>query len=324
MSTPEKTWKLVKFISLVEGKYPRYNRQRLMDILDISESSFYRYRRTLEDAEIPIVQDKKTGCYKIREDYYMQPPKLTISEALALVVSGNSILNNNELPYSKEMNMAVAKIMAILPEKTKSLLSVLVDRINFNLDSLVDYSEYGEIFNKVNTAIQEEVNAKIKYYTFSRDEMTERVLSPYLVNFKDGVLYLIAYCHWREKTKIFRVDRIRKIELTDDKFRYPDQFSLEDYLGKAWSVERGEKEVEVKIKFKGIAARWVQEHKWHPTQELDELGDGDVMMTVVTGSMNEVKKWVLGFGAEAEVIAPQSLREEVMDEVRGMNQLYSD
>jgi predicted DNA-binding transcriptional regulator YafY len=317
-----KVWRLIKFVSLVEGKYARYSRQDIIEILDISESSFYRYVKDLRKAEIPIERDKQTGGYKIRRDYYMQPPDLTISEAMALLISGNSFLNNSELPYFPEINMATAKIMACLPDKTKSLLSSLEDRIHFTLDSLVDYSQYSEVFNKLNEAIQEEVNVKINYYTFSRDEVTERVVSPYMMHFNEGALYLIAYCHWRNKIKIFRIDRIREIELTDDKFKYPEDFSLEEYLGRAWSMERGEKEIEVKIEFRGRAARWVKEHRWHSTQELEEIDDDKVLMTVVTESRNEVKEWVLGFGAEAEVIEPEGLRKEIMDEVERMWWMY--
>lgn len=323
MGTSEKTWRLIKLISLLEGKHAQYTRQRLTDILDISESSFYRYRETLEEAGIPIVYDQKTKRYKIREDYYMTPPELTPSEALALVVGGNSILNNRELPYSKEMNLAIAKIMAVLPERTKSLLSSLGDKINFNLRSLVDYGEYGEIFTTLNEAIKEELNVHIKYYTFFRDDVTERTVSPYVMHFNDGTLYLVAYCHWREEIRMFRVDRIQEIELTDNSFRYPEDFSIEEYLETAWKVERGEEEKVVEIEFSGRAARWVKEHRWHPTQELKELKGDKVLMKVITGSMHELKTWVLGFGAEAEVIKPESLRKAVVEEVKGMYQEYN-
>ncbi|SJZ90966.1 helix-turn-helix transcriptional regulator [Selenihalanaerobacter shriftii] len=318
MSVPTKAWKLIKMISLLEGKYAKYDRQRLMEILDISKSTFYRYKDTLEEAEVPIIYDKRANGYKIREDYYMRPPELSISEALALVVSGNSILNNSELPYSKEINMAIAKVMAVLPNRTKNFLASLGERIHFSLDSLVDYSQYGEVFNTLSDAIKEEVNVWIKYDPASREGISKREVSPYILDFKNGALYLYAHCHLRNQIRMFRVDRILEIKLTNKNFIYPDDFSIEDYLGNAWGVERGKEEIEIKIKFSGQAVRNVREHTYHPTQELEELDDGSILMSVVTCSINEVKQWVLGFGAEAEVIAPKSLREEIAGEVQEM------
>ncbi|MBM7623689.1 helix-turn-helix transcriptional regulator [Sporohalobacter salinus] len=322
MSVTGKVWRLIKLISLVEGKYPRYSRQEIMNIIGVEKTSFYRYIKELEKANIPIVRDERTNNYKLREDYYMKPPELTLSEALALIVGGNIILNNNELPYFKEINMAVVKLMAVLPDNTSDLLSTLGDRIHFTLDSLVDYSQYNEVFTGLNDAIQQEINVWIKYYTKSRDEITTREVSPYVLQFQDGYLYLIAYCHWRDTIKMFRVDRIQEFKETENKFKYPDDFSVDDYLGKAWGVERREEEIEVKIKFSEEKAGWIKENRYHPTQKLEELEDGSLLMTVETCSINEIKKWILGFGADAEVLKPGKLRKEVKGEVKKLQEVY--
>jgi len=134
MGIEHKVSKLIKFISLAEQKYSTYSREEIMGILDISESTFYRYLRQLrEEVEIPIENDQRTDGYKIREDYYMNPPNLNVAEALSLVLAGNTVLNNLELPYFREINMAIAKLMATLPDETKYLLSNLENKIHFNL-----------------------------------------------------------------------------------------------------------------------------------------------------------------------------------------------
>jgi predicted DNA-binding transcriptional regulator YafY len=319
----EKAWRLVKLVSLVESKYPRYSRQDIQDILDISSSSFYRYVKDLEDAGIPICQDDKTGNYKIREDYYLSPPKLNLSEALALIIGSKSIIQDSNFPYYEKANLALAKVVDTLPDKINSVLSTVEDRIHFSLNSLVDYNSCKEVFNKLDQAISEEKNVWVKYYTHSRDETSERTISPYVLDYKEGFFYLIGYCHWREQVKMFRVDRIREIKVTADEFEYPDDFSLQEYLGDTWGVERREETIEVKVEFSGDMARWVQENEYHPSQEITELDDGDILMEFETCSINEVKKWVLGFGAKAEVLEPEELREEIESEIEEMNGIYS-
>ncbi|MCK8816756.1 WYL domain-containing protein [Natroniella sulfidigena] len=322
MGTSGKVWRLIKLISLVEGKYARYDRQDIMDILDIKKSSFYRYLKELEKADIPIDYDQKAGGYKIREDYHMTPPNLTISEALALVVGGNSILSNSDLPYFKEMNMAIAKLMASLPDKTREMLSQLEDRIHFSLNTLVDYEKHGEVFNLLNDAIREESNLWIKYYSHTGNKVSERTVSPYILNLKKGFIYLIAYCHKREEVRVFRIDRIREIEVTANKFKYPEEFSLKQYLGNSWGIMRGEEDIKVKVKFSGDLARWMKESNHHRTQEIEELEDGSIIMSFVSCGFNEIKGWILKYGADAEVIEPKSLREEIKAEVKKMGEVY--
>lgn len=314
--------KLVKFINLTERKYALYNRHEIMEILDISESTFYRYYNRLQEvAEIPLYYDKEKEGYKIRGDYHLKPPKFSTSELLALIFSANVILQNKNFPYYQEINLALAKLVATLPDKANKLLPLLNDRISFNLSPVIDYAEYSDSFYELNQAIQDEYNVWVKYYSKSSDELSERILSPYALTFDNGIMYLIAYCHLRGEVRIFRVNRIREFKKTNDNFKYPDDFSIKEYLGSAWGVERREEEIEVEIIFRGDAIDWVKEHQYHPSQEIKEVEAG-VVMSFTTCSINEVVKWVMGFGSEAEVLEPKFLRDKVKDEVRKMSEVY--
>ncbi|MBM7556088.1 helix-turn-helix transcriptional regulator [Halanaerobacter jeridensis] len=325
MGISTKVSKLIKFISMTEQKYSTYSREEIMDALNISESTFYRYLKQLrEEVEIPIEKDQRTDGYKIREDYYMTPPDLSVSEALSLVLAGNNILNNLEFPYCNEVNMATAKLMATLPEETNYLLSNLENKIHFNLKSLVDYNNYSEVFNTLQQGIQETKKVRIEYDSASKNEVTKRKISPYALDFNEGALYVYAHCNLRQDMRVFRVDRIKGIELLDLSFIYPDDFSVEDYLGTAWGVECGKEEEEIKIKFTGRAVRKVKENNYHSTQELEEINEDEVVMTINTCSFNEVKEWILGFGAEAEVLKPERLREEVREEVDKLREVYGN
>ena len=324
MGISTKVSKLIKFINLVERKYSTYSREEIMEILNISSSTFYRYLKQLrEEVEIPIEQDDRTNGYKIREDYYMKPPNLSVSEALSLVLAGNTILNNLEFPYCNEVNMAIAKLMATLPDQTTYLLSNLENKIHFNLKSLVDYNNYSEVFNKLEKAIQETKKVRIKYDSASKDEITERKISPYALDFNQGALYVYAHCNLRQEMRVFRVDRIKEIELLDLSFIYPDDFSIEDYLGTAWGVECGKEEIDIRIKFTGAAVRKAKENNYHISQEVEKINENEAIIKINTCSVNEVKEWILGFGAEAEVLEPEKFREEVRGEVEKLQEVYS-
>ncbi|MGM0471747.1 MAG: helix-turn-helix transcriptional regulator, partial [Bacillota bacterium] len=295
----QKAGRMIKLISLTAKKHATYSRQELLNVLGVSESTFYRDLKELREvAEVPINYDHQSNGYKIREDYYMPAPDLTVSEALALIVGGNVLLNSSQLPFYNEINMAITKLNSVLPARTKELLGTIEERINFNLNTLVDYSEYEDIFFTLDQATNEQTNVWVEYYSESRGEVTERVISPYLLQFNDGLLYLIGYCHLRQQVLVFRVDRIREIELRDGRFKDSQDFSISDYLGNAWGVERREEDMEVKLEFSAEIANWVKKHQYHATQEIEELADGRLIMEFTTCSINEIKQWILGFGAD--------------------------
>lgn len=67
----------------------------------------------------------------------------------------------------------------------------------------------------------------------------------------------------------------------------------------------------------------MKEHRWHPSQKLVSQPDGSLIAHFELTATEEIKRWVLGFGKEAEVLAPPSLRQEMMEEVSQMIRSYT-
>jgi predicted DNA-binding transcriptional regulator YafY len=120
---------------------------------------------------------------------------------------------------------------------------------------------------------------------------------------------------------MFALDRIRDLELTDQTFAIPEDFSVQEYLGDSLHLERGEP-VEVAIKFDSYQARWIRERVWHSSQSIEELPDGSLMLRMVVGSLGEVKRWAMSFGSRAEVLEPERLREEIRREIERVGEVY--
>ena len=67
----------------------------------------------------------------------------------------------------------------------------------------------------------------------------------------------------------------------------------------------------VAIRFAPRQARWIRERRWHPPARLQEQLDGGVVLHLHIAETTEIRRWVLQFGHEAEVLSPESLRKEV-------------
>jgi predicted DNA-binding transcriptional regulator YafY len=72
----------------------------------------------------------------------------------------------------------------------------------------------------------------------------------------------------------------------------------------------------VRIAFHGASAHAVAEREWHPSQHIETRRNGTVVLSLKVADTLELRRWILSFGSEAEVLEPLSLRDEIRDEVQ--------
>jgi len=60
----------------------------------------------------------------------------------------------------------------------------------------------------------------------------------------------------------------------------------------------------VLIRFDELAADYIREKRWHPSQQLAELEDGGVQLRLKLSSLAEIQRWILSWGGGATVLAP--------------------
>ena len=96
---------------------------------------------------------------------------------------------------------------------------------------------------------------------------------------------------------------------TGERFERPAAFRIGTYLDSSFHSMRGDAGCwRVKLRFTGEAVRYVKLREWHPTQRLKERRDGSLEMTLEVSHLLEVRRWVLGYGPQCEVLAPAELR----------------
>ena len=111
------------------------------------------------------------------------------------------------------------------------------------------------------------------------------------------------------------VDRFESVEVTEKEFEPPDHLSVDEQVSNAFGVSF-EEPMDVVVRFTEEQAPYIRERIWHPSQKLEELEDGRVVLRLRAGGFYEIKSWVLSFGAAAEVLEPEELRAAVREEMR--------
>ena len=93
-------------------------------------------------------------------------------------------------------------------------------------------------------------------------------------------------------------------------------------MAEAFGIEKGGRAVEVAVRFAPRQARWIRERKWHRSARIQEGLDGSLTLRLRVADTSELRRWILQFGAEAEVLGPASLRRAIADELRAAAAAY--
>jgi len=80
---------------------------------------------------------------------------------------------------------------------------------------------------------------------------------------------------------------------------------------------------DVVVRFSPAVAKRAAETRWHPSQVIEEQDDGSLLWRGKVAGLREIRIWILGWGAEAEVLEPAELRAEVASQLRDAAARYS-
>jgi predicted DNA-binding transcriptional regulator YafY len=183
---------------------------------------------------------------------------------------------------------------------------------------------YLSVLAKLAEAWTSQRRVKITYRSLPAAKAAERIIEPYFIEpaAPGHSSYVIAYCHRAGELRIFKVERIEAIELTDETYTIPADFDANRYFKGAWGIVVEGEEQTVKLKFSPEIARLMEETIWHPSQVLEKQVDGSVIMTLKVFYTYELVTWILGWGEKVEVLEPSELRKEVLQTAKAMVKIY--
>jgi predicted DNA-binding transcriptional regulator YafY len=275
----------------------------------VTERTIYRDVLSLGEAGAPIYYDKG---HRLLGSAFLPPLNLTAAEYLALraAVLGSPLMEMKS--YNQELKSVIAKIDASLNGQLSEQIRKLNLRMQLSPKVTADSAASDLTMRLLQQAIDGNAILKITYHSVSSGESV-RSVDPYFIVFRGHAWYLLGYCHRHREMRLFRIDRIRKVTITALQFQRDCEFTLEKYFESSWGVYAGEK-VEIKLLLSGKAAVVVSSGKRHASQQVVKRKDGSVEYTVTVAGTDEIVRWIIGFGGEAQVISPP----ELVDQVRRM------
>jgi len=311
-------WQLLRQLEGARGATIEELAESLPDDVPKHPRTIRRDLAALESAGFPLLTERVEGQVRWKlMDGFRRIPALAFSptELMALIFSRDLLTPLEGTDIKAALDSALNKATAALPPHGHAYVRQLQGFFSVGLGPHKVYRHHQDTIDRITQAITQFRSLQMRYYSASRNATTRREVDPYRLWYAAGALYLIAYCRWRREVRLFAVDRIRSLAITDHPYQMPLGFDVEAYVQDALVVMSG-KPVTVELLFSKSAAPWVKDRLWHPSQTLTPLKGGRLNMTLSVADSPELVGWILSFGGQVQVLTPTALAERVRDEAQ--------
>ena len=155
----------------------------------------------------------------------------------------------------------------------------------------------------INESIREENQLRIRYYAYGKDENSTRTVHPIEIVNRDHNYYLHAYCEEANDYRLFRLDRILKVETIDKSNLIPEGDGESLFLEEKWNLDTGGDLITLKI---------YPEDSWmlstYPIEEYSQNKNGYIEVKLVVAGIAWLKRLLLRLSPTAEIIeAPEHI-----------------
>jgi proteasome accessory factor BC len=288
---------------------------------------FYADRSELESLRIQLTVDRPADGaaeqenYSLRPENFHLPPIAFTDKELAALQTALSLLDG-EFAYAEPLRLALQQITWGRPSPLRAPEQ---RSVALGITASAGGHELSARLAKVETAIFRNKTIVFEYYTMERDEVSTRRVDPYHLLFQGGQFYLLGYAHERKSVRVFRLSRIRgKVSYAtkaEHDFHRPADFDPRAYANRAdWQLgdERGVAKVLV---CERIA--WQVERHFGRYGEIGEE-DGETIFETGYSSPRSVISWVLGLGANARLLGPEELANELQRRLELLEERHGD
>lgn len=189
------------------------------------------------------------------------------------------------------------------------------------------YEKKHGIIKTINRAIREHRVVEVEYHSLGKPPR-KRSIEPYTVILFQSSLYIVAAAceieEPEERVRTWKLDRFGKATIQDEWFKIPKELDLDQFVGNSMGMFLGNKPRNFRIKISSHAKRWVIEDPWHPEQQVKELKDGGIELTVKAVHDLEIIPRVLNLGADAEILSPSSARKQMATIIKQLAKKYAN
>jgi proteasome accessory factor B len=307
----DRTARLMRVARLLEGNPDGMRPKDIAERLGMSVRNVYRDLKALErEVELPVWAEG--GRWGVAREGFLPPLKLTLAEAMAVFLGARLMVRYAD-KYDPDLASAFEKLAAALPE-------ALREHVARSLEVLQDKArdeDFNDHVRQLTRAWADRHVVEITYegaaYEGKAGERSRRTVRPFLIepSLQTHALYLIGWDEDRDGMRTFKIERIREVRVTQRSFEPPEGATLQRDLRRGWDIIADQPATEVVLRFSPAVADRVLETTWHSLQATERQADGSLIWRSTVSGVIEIRLWILSWGEDVEVLAPQELRTQV-------------
>ncbi len=284
----------------------------------------YRDLEALQAAGFPIYTHRENAVSRwalMGTARHPFPLPLSLTEMMALYFSRGLLMSLRESVFYESLESLFLKIKATLPPEYIHHLDQINKVFQIAPAPYRQLGAYKKNLDDLNQAILDRRYVEMTYYAVSKREETQRVLAPYKIRFFRGTYYLIGYCMLRREIRVFAVDRIIELRIRDDVFPMDCDVDIDRITKSSLGVFLGESQ-KIRIWFSPEVGDYIKETVWHTSQTIHPHKDDSLILEMHVAVSDELKQWVMRWGADARVLEPQVLTDMIQKEAFALVDRY--
>lgn len=281
---------------------------------EVSVRTIYRDVEALCEAGVPVVATPGKG-YKLLDGYFLPPLSFTAAEAALLLLGGEFVRTRLDPELRAEAATAQKKLAGVLPQEKRTDVARWLLELRF--------PAFGERAARASQAllrraIRERHVVRLLYHAYLRPAPEQRDVEPVSLIYASGAWHLAAWCRLRRAPRLFRLDRIGRLEVLDERFTRGERHATTG-TPPPGSLDRFP---EARVRFAAPALRWARERQPYLFLREETDATGGPICVYALRDERELLGWLLQWGAAAEVLEPPALRERLATEAEAILAQY--
>jgi predicted DNA-binding transcriptional regulator YafY len=296
------TTRVLAVLELLQAR-GRLSGPELAERLEVDLRTVRRYVTMLQDLGIPVEAERgRHGGYRLRPGFRLPPLVFSDDEALALTLGLLSARRLGLVTNAATVEGALAKLERVLPADVRARVTAVQETLTID-------EARGQAIPATSTvmalaaAVQESRRVLMRYES-ARGEETKRLVDPYGLVHMVGRWYAPGYCHLRADLRLFRIDRVRGVDLLDEQFERPAGFDPLAFVQDALAVAPNAWHIEALL-----STTFEEAREAVPLHEATlESGEGGVVIRLNVECLDEAARYLIGLGCPFLVRQPEELR----------------
>ncbi len=295
----------------------RIQAQELADRLEVSLRTVYRDLESLGQAGIPIVSyTGMEGGFEIMDSFRLDRQLLSIDELTALSTALRGLETTKAIDRSS-MDKLLGKVGAMVAQAEQGRAAE-GDRIQIEFTPWKNSEEDRSRYESLRQAVKDRKLIQFKYTGRSGDEQ-EREVEPMALVLKTYSWYLHGYCRLRGDYRIFKLSRIRELDVRSDTFNRRAESLAE--LNDRWKATGTNEAIRIALKFKASAAMSVMDR--FDEGEIERMPDGTLVVRTTYPNEDWLLGTVLHYKTDVRVLEPASVAAKVRQIALAIAEQYS-